>query len=76
MSQDERSVSTSSTADFPFGGLGMSLEACEAYVETLHVQVHTWTVVDFSEDIPLYQSSVSLFGYRLLTVLNREIRGR
>ncbi len=76
MAQHERSVSTSRTADFPFGGLGMSLEVCEAYAETLHVQVHTWTVVNYSEDIPLYQSAVSLSGYRLLTVLNREIRGR
>ncbi len=76
MAQHEQSISTSKTADFPFGGLGMSFEACEAYAETLHVRVHTWAVVPFNEDIPLYESSVSLSGYRLLTVLSREIRGR
>ncbi len=76
MAQHEGSVSTSRTADLPFGGLGMSLEVCEAYAESLHVQVHAWTVVNCSDDMPLYQSSVSLSGYRLLTVLNREIRGR
>jgi len=76
MALNGKPITAQSMAELPFGGLGVSLEACEEYAQTLEVQVHTWAPVSFCEDIPLYESPVALSGYRLLTVLGCEIRGR
>ncbi len=65
-----------STANLPFGGLGVSLEACEEYAKALEVQVITWTPVSFCDGRTLHEPPVALSGYRLLTVLGCEIRGR
>ncbi|QGY40456.1 hypothetical protein GM415_10065 [Pseudodesulfovibrio cashew] len=76
MALDEKPTTARSTADLPFGGLGVSLEACEEYAETLHVQVVTWAPASFGDDMALHEPPVALSGYRLLTVLGCEIRGR
>ena len=65
-----------STVDLPFGGLGVSLEACEEYAKTLEVQVTTWAPVSFCDGMIFHEPPVALSGYRLLTVLGCEIRGR
>ncbi|WP_319542518.1 hypothetical protein [uncultured Pseudodesulfovibrio sp.] len=76
MALDDKSIKAQSTADLPFGGLGVSLEACEEYAQTLEVQVITWTPVSFYDGMTFYEPPVARSGYRLLTVLGCEIRGR
>ncbi len=69
-------ITAQSTVDLPFGGLGVCLEACEEYAKTLDVQVVTWAPVSFCDDMTFHEPPVALSGYRLLTVLGCEIRGR
>nr|WP_321258478.1 hypothetical protein [uncultured Pseudodesulfovibrio sp.] len=76
MAHNGKPITAQSTADLPFGGLGVSLEACEKYAETLDVQVFTWAPVSFCDGMAFHEPPVALFGYRLLTVLGCEIRGR
>ena len=76
MALDEKSVTAQSTADLPFGGLGVSLEACEERAGTLHVRVFTWASASLPEGMALHEPPVALSGYRLLTALGCEIRGR
>ena len=76
MAHNGKPITAQSTADLPFGGLGVSLEACEEYAETLHVQVITWDPVFFYDGMAFHEPPVALSGYRLLTVLGCEIRGR
>lgn len=76
MALNEKPITARSTADLPFGGLGVSLEACEEYAATLEVQVITWYPASFCDVMPIHEPPVALSGYRLLTVLGCEIRGR
>ncbi|BCS89915.1 hypothetical protein [Pseudodesulfovibrio sediminis] len=76
MALKEKSLTAQSTTNLPFGGLGMSLEACESYADTLHVQVITWAPASFCVGMTVHEPPVALSGYRLLTVLGCEIRGR
>ena len=76
MAHTGKPITARSTADLPFGGLGMSLEACEEYANTLEVQVITWAPVSFCDGMAFHEPPVALSGYRLLTVLGCEIRGR
>ncbi|WP_319544215.1 hypothetical protein [uncultured Pseudodesulfovibrio sp.] len=76
MALNGKSITARSTADLPFGGLGVSLEACEEYAKTLEVRVVTWTPVSFCDGMAFHEPPVALYGYRRLTVLGCEIRGR
>ena len=69
-------VTAQRATELPFGGLGVSLAACEEYADTLEVQVFTWAPVSFCDGMFLYEPPVALSGYRLLTALGCEIRGR
>lgn len=73
---NEKSITARSTADFPFAGLGLSLEACEEYASVLDVQFIDWTPASNCNGMALYEPPVALYGFRLLTVLGCEIRGR
>jgi hypothetical protein len=64
------------TANVPFGGIGVSLEAYEEYAATLHVRAVAWTPAAFCIGDVLHEPPVALYGYGLLTVLGCEIRGR
>lgn len=76
MEHTKQSITAQATANLPFGGLGVSLVACEEYAKTLHVQVVACPAADPCDGTPLHQPPLVLAGYRLLTVLGREIRGR
>lgn len=76
MAHNGKPITARSTADLPFGGLGVSLEACEEYAETLDVQVFAWAPASFFDGMAFHEPPVALSGYRLLTVLGCEIRGR
>jgi hypothetical protein len=76
MALDENFTTAQSTADLPFGGLGVSLEACEEYAGTLHIQVVAWTQAFLFDGMDLHEPPAALSGYRLLTALGCEIRGR
>ncbi len=69
-------ITTQESIQLPFGSLGISLEDCEAYAETLHVQVIACDEATFCNGIALHNLPVAISGYRRLTVLGREIRGR
>lgn len=71
-----KTVTARSMADLPFGGLGVSLEACEEYAATLEFQVFTWPPVTGCDGMVVHEPPAALSGYRLLTVLGCEIRGR
>ncbi len=73
---NEKPVTAQSATDVPFGGLGVSLEAYEEYAKTLHARVVAWEPASFCMDTVLHEPPVALSGFRLLTVLGREIRGR
>lgn len=73
---NEKPITARSTADLPFGGLGVSLEACEEYAGTLDVRVVAWAPVFCCEGMTFHEPPVALSGYRLLTVLGCEIRGQ
>ena len=76
MALGEQSITARSMADLPFGGLGVSLEACEEHAGTLHVRAAAWAPEERPGDTALYGPPAALSGYRLLTVLGCEIRGR
>lgn len=76
MALDGKPITAWGTAYLPFGGLGVSLEACEEYAETLHVQVVAWSPASLNNGMAPHEAPVTLAGYRLLTVLGCEIRGR
>ena len=76
MALNGKPATAQSTACLPFGGLGVSLEACKEFAAILEVRVITWAPVSFCDDMALYEPPVVLSGFRLLTVLGREIRGR
>lgn len=63
-------------ADLPFGGLGLSLGVCEEHAETLHVRVSARITAPFYDGMAFHEPPLALSGYRLLTVLGCEIRGR
>jgi len=73
---NEKTVTARSTADLPFGGLGVSLVACEEYAAKLEVRVHTWAPMILCDAMSLYEPPAAPAGFRLLTVLGCEIRGR
>jgi hypothetical protein len=76
LAHSEKPLTARGTVDLPFGGLGLSLEACERHAETLRVQVIAWTPDSFRDGMPRHEPPAALSGYRLLTVLGCEIRGR
>lgn len=76
MALNTKSTTAQSTADLPFGGLGVSLEACEEYAKTLHVRVLARTPIVLCDAMALHEPPVALSGYRLLTAIGCEIRGR
>jgi len=69
-------VTAQSTAALPFGGLGVSLEACEEFATTLHVRFFVRTPAADCDGMVLPEPPVALSGYRLLTAIGCEIRGR
>lgn len=71
-----KSITAPNTADLPFGGLGVSLEACEEHARALLARGIAWAQADPGGDTAFPEPPAPLSGYRLLTVLGCEIRGR
>lgn len=69
-------MTTRGAADLPFGGIGLSLVACEEHAETLRIRVIAWNPAAFFDGMAFHEAPATPSGYRLLTVLGREIRGR
>ncbi len=76
MEYNDKTVTAQSMAVLPFGGLGVSLEACEEHAKTLHVRVANRISATPCIGMTACELPVALSGYRLLTVLGCEIRGR
>jgi hypothetical protein len=76
MTHIAKSVTAQNTAGLPFAGVGVSLEACEEYAATVHVRAGARTPAEPNRGTAFPAHPPALSGYRLLTVLGCEIRGR